>query len=537
MVIMKDLPLDIGTFSNLIENDYIYVDKTKFIHEIYKPGKKFFLSRPRRFGKSLFVSTLKELFRGNKKLFKGLYIYDKWDWEETYPVIHLDLNVDGTSSDELENSLNDLIERIARNFSVELYGSNLKSRFTNLIIEIHNKYNKKLVVLIDEYDKPIIDNITNYNLAEANRETLNNFYGILKSSEEFIQFIFITGVTKLSKTSIFSGLNNVTDITLDYPCICGYTQKELEYYFKDHISKFSVDNNVSNSDLLSLIKEWYNGYSWDGKNKVYNPYSILSLFFKGQFNNYWFESGTPSFLIDFIRNNNNINNNNLSNNNINTLFNSNKTIRGAFPNFRLKKLNFTTLLLQTGYLTIKEADIVVGELPLYKLAIPNKEVNDSLFASIITEYTNDDSEDVVLLSKKILDEIIKKDNSGLQNSFNNLISSIPSLLYGNIKKRDLIESFYHGMLLSWFKLMGFFIEGEVLTSTGRLDAVLKKRDLVVIIEIKYGLTESLDKMVNKAVSQIKDEKYYLQYTDYNVVLLGVAFGDREVKSHVEPLNI
>ncbi|KZX15389.1 ATP-binding protein [Methanobrevibacter filiformis] len=524
---MKDLPLDIGTFSNLIENDYIYVDKTKFIHEIYKPGKKFFLSRPRRFGKSLFVSTLKELFKGNKQLFKDLYIYDKWDWDETYPVIHLDLSVDSTSSDELKNSLNDLIERIARDFSVKLCGSNLKSRFGSLIIEIHKKHNQNVVVLIDEYDKPIIDNITHYDLAEANRKILNNFYGVLKSNDEFIQFIFLTGVTKFSKTSIFSGLNNVTDITLTCPNICGYTQEELEYYFKEYVVKFTKDNNISNLHLLSLIKKWYNGYSWDGENRVYNPYSILSLFFKGQFNNYWFESGTPSFLIDFIRNNSNIN----------VLFNSNKIIRGEFPNFHLKKLDFTTLLLQTGYLTIKEVDIVVGELPSYTLDIPNKEVNDSLFTSIITDYTNEDSEDVISLSSKILNEIIKIDNNGLQNSFNNLISSIPSLLYGNIKKKDLIESFYHGMLLSWFKLMGFFIEGEVLTSKGRLDAVLKKGDLIIIIEIKYSLTESLDKLIDKAISQIKDKKYYSPYIDYNVVLLGVAFGDRSVKSHVESLNI
>ncbi|KZX14567.1 ATP-binding protein [Methanobrevibacter curvatus] len=527
---MKELPLDIGTFPNLIEDGYIYVDKTKFIHEMYKPGKKFFLSRPRRFGKSLLVSTLKELFKGNKKLFKGLYIYGKWDWNETYPIIHLDMSVNSKSNEQLESSLNWSLEMIAYEFNIKLSAPNLESKFKELIFKIRETHDNKIVVLIDEYDKPIIDNLPDYDLAEKNRKSLKDFYGVLKSSEEFIQFIFITGVTKFSKTSIFSGLNNVTDITLTYPCICGYTQKELEYYFKEHINKFSEDNNISNSDLLSLIKKWYNGYSWDGKNKVYNPYSILSLFFKGQFNNYWFESGTPSFLIDFIKNN-------TSNNNINVLFNSNNNIQGEFPNFHLKNLDFTTLLLQTGYLTINEVDIAIGELPSYRLDIPNKEVNDSLFTSIITEYTNEDSVDVIFLARKILDEIIKIDNNGLQNSFNNLISSIPSLLYGNIKEKDLIESFYHVMLLSWFKLMGFFIHGEVLTSTGRLDAVLKKDDLVVIIEIKYNLTESLDKMINKAISQIKDKKYYSPYTGYNVVLLSVAFGDRTVKSHIEPLNI
>ncbi|WP_067092827.1 ATP-binding protein [Methanobrevibacter curvatus] len=530
---MKELPLDIGTFPNLIENGYIYVDKTKYIHEMYKPGKKFFLSRPRRFGKSLLLSTLEELFKGNKKLFEGLYIQDKWDWEKNYPIIKLDLGKRSyDTSDELKLSLNNFVKETAAENKIEISGDLLKDNFAKLIRDIYNKTGKKLVILIDEYDKPIIDNINDYNIADGNCKVLNNFYGVLKSSEEFIQFIFLTGVTKSSKTSIFSGLNNITDITLAYPCICGYTQEELEYYFKEYINKFSEDNDISNSSLLSLIKEWYNGYSWDGENRVYNPYSILSLFFKGQFNNYWFESGTPSFLIDFISNNSNNNNNNL-----NVLFNPNKTIHGEFPNFQLKNLDFTTLLLQTGYLTIKDVDIVVGELPSYTLDIPNKEVNDSLFTSIITEYTNENTGDVVFLARKILDEIIKIDNNGLQNSFDSLISSIPSLLCGNIKKNGLIESFYHGMLFSWFKLMGFFIQGEILTSTGRLDAVFKKEDLVVLVEVKYSLTESLDKMVDKAISQIMDKKYYLPYTDYNVIILGVAFGDREVKSHVEPLNI
>ena len=379
---MKKLPAGISTFSEIIEDNYVYVDKTEHIHKMINTGKTYFLSRPRRFGKSLLVSTLKELFKGNKKLFKDLYVYDKWDWDDKYPVFHLDFGTRAYNTPEqLENSLISFIDRIARDFSLELFEESLPSKFNELISEIHKKTGKKLVVLIDEYDMPIIDCIKNFEIANKNRDILNNFYKVLKASDEHLRFIFLTGVTKFSKTSIFSGLNNINDITLDskFANICGYTQKDLEKCFSKHLDDFSTSNNISCDELLDLIKNWYNGYSWDGKNRLYNPYSILSLFARGEFGNFWFETGTPSFLMDFIENNRE---------ELGVLFKSDTEISGDFPSFHLKNIDFTSLLLQTGYLTIKNANIVVGELPTYELAIPNKEVNLSLFTSIIAKFFN-----------------------------------------------------------------------------------------------------------------------------------------------------
>jgi hypothetical protein len=275
---MKNLPTGIGTFSTLIENDYLYVDKTEYIYKFIKPGQKFFLSRPRRFGKSLLVSVLKELFSANKKLFKDLYIYDKWDWTESYPVIHLDFaSRSYTNPDVLKESLNIFIERKAKEFNIKLSKNNLiKDKFEEIIEKIYLKTNKKVVVLVDEYDKAIIDHIEDVELANKIRAELNSFYSALKH-DEFIEFVFITGVTKFAKTSIFSGLNNLTDLTLSSPLICGYTQGELETYFDDRISDFALDENISKEYLLDLIRQWYNGYSYNGKDFLYNPYSILSL--------------------------------------------------------------------------------------------------------------------------------------------------------------------------------------------------------------------------------------------------------------------
>ncbi|GAA5818874.1 MAG: AAA family ATPase [Methanobrevibacter sp. CfCl-M3] len=525
---MKDLPTDIGTFSTIIENNYLYVDKTKYIYNMAKPGKKYFLSRPRRFGKSLLISTLKELYKGNKKLFKDLYIYDKWDWSKKFPVLHLDMSdLEYYSIDQLKLSLHELVDMFALRFSVNLNNKTLKLKFSELLMQIYSDYGQKVVVLIDEYDKAILDNIADLDLAEEIRKELNNFYGVLKSSDKLLEFVFLIGVSKFSKTSIFSGLNNLTDLTLNqnFSCICGYTQEDLETIFKDYLVNFSKDNNISCDELLVLIKDWYDGYSWDGSNRLYNPYSILSLFTKGEFGNFWFESGTPSFLMDFVRNNKSTN----------ILFDKNMSFSGDFPTFILDKLDFKTLLLQTGYLTIREKYAKPGRLTNYKLAIPNKEVNDSLYNSIIEEFSDDDSLDVFQLANMFLKAIKSCDNKNLQIVFDNLICSVPSILFGKVKK-DMRESNFHIWFLSWFKLMGFFVIGETPTSDGYMDAVLKKDNLIIVCEIKYSLDKDLNNLAQNAISQIYNNKYYSPYTDCDVVLLGVAFGDREVKSIIEPLK-
>lgn len=276
-----------------------------------------------------------------------------------------------------------------------------------------------------------------------------------------------------------------------------------------------------------MIKEWYNGYSWNGETSLYNPYSILSLFSKGIFRNYWFETGTPSFLMDFIKNNEK---------DANILFNPNTVISGDFPNFKLDNIDFTTLLLQTGYLTIKSENIIVGELPTYELAIPNREVNESLFTYIISEFSNEkNSADISKLANKILESIINLDNGSLQDAFDILIANVPAILYNKIKK-DIREANYHLWFLSWFRLMGFFVIAENPSSKGFADIVLKKDNLVIICELKYGINKPLKDLAKDAIMQIKDKEYYKPYLDYNVILLGIAFGYREIKSYIEPLK-
>ena len=342
-----------------------------------------------------------------------------------------------------------------------------------------------------------------------------------------MRFIFLTGVSKFSKTSIFSGLNNLDDISIDsnFSTICGYTQEELENYFSGYIDKLSNKNNISFQKLLILIRDWYNGYSWDGETRLYNPYSIISLFKKGIFRNYWFETGTPSHLMDFIERNPQ---------DAHVLFQENIEIEGDFPHFDLEEIDLTTLLLQTGYLTIKKEHIVIGELPTYDLAIPNNEVKVSLFSFIIKRISKQKPRDINTLGKKISQAIATLDNILLQEALDTLLATIPAVIYGKVKK-DIREDYYHMLFLSMLNLIGFFAIGEAPGSKGTPDIVIKKDNLVVVCELKYSLDEPLEGLATKAINQIKNKEYYKLYLNYDIVLLAVAFGDREAKSLLETL--
>ena len=293
---MKKLPIGIQTFSEIRTENYIYIDKTKLAYALIENGKYYFLSRPRRFGKSLFIDTLKNIFESKKELFKGLYIYDKLDWAKSFPVININF-AGGVIRDEklLNEKITNKLFEIAGNYEITLKYKNISDQFEELIKKIHNKFNRKVVILIDEYDKPILDNITDPSMASDMRDGLKNLYSVIKGTDEYIKFVFLTGVSKFSKVSIFSGLNNLEDITLneDYATICGYTQNDLETSFASHLENVDMDK----------LREWYNGYNFLGDN-VYNPFDIL-LFIKNRFkyNSYWFSTGTPSFLIYLIKQN------------------------------------------------------------------------------------------------------------------------------------------------------------------------------------------------------------------------------------------
>ncbi|MFN8579212.1 MAG: AAA family ATPase [Candidatus Sericytochromatia bacterium] len=344
---MKNLPLGIQTFRKIIESNNLYVDKTKDIYNLISANDSlyYFFSRPRRFGKSLLITTLEEIFLGNKELFKDLYIYDKIKWKK-YPVIRIDFNALNYThgSEGFEKNLTNKIISIYDNYNLIIKGSNYKELFESLIIELSKI--DKVVILIDEYDKPIVEVIEDIELTKSNRRILKSFYETIKSCDEYIKFCFLTGVSKFSKVSVFSSLNNLKDLTLDkkYSTMLGYTQEELEFYFQDRINELAQELEGSYKEAKDILKLWYNGYSWDAKNFVYNPFSILNVLDDKKINNYWFKSGTPTLLIKLIKEKE-INVEGLKN------FIASDAL---LDSFEIDNIRFESLLFQTGYLTIKE---------------------------------------------------------------------------------------------------------------------------------------------------------------------------------------
>lgn len=374
----KLLPLGVQTFSKMIKRNYLYVDKTKEIFTLLSSGGQYyFLSRPRRFGKSLLVSTLKEILSGNKELFKGLWIYDKIQWE-TYPVIHIDfLGLNYTSTDELIDTLHYLVNQNARYHDVKLEEKTYDKRFRELVQKLSQR--NKVVVLVDEYDKPIIDFIDQKETALKNRSILKSFYGNLKGLDEYLKFAFITGVSKFSRVSVFSDLNNLDDITLDkqYTTMLGYTHEELGRYFDPWLEELEIRFKKEKKYIIEDIKQWYNGYSWDGENFVYTPHSILNLFKKEFFDNYWFASATPTFLIKQIQ---------TFHTPVEKLENyeSDGTI---FESFDIDRMNVISLLFQTGYLTIKKVEEISLTTRMYYLSYPNMEVKESFLKHLFSEFS------------------------------------------------------------------------------------------------------------------------------------------------------
>ena len=298
---MKKYPIGIQDFRKIREEDYVYVDKTKIIHQLLMRGSYYFLSRPRRFGKSLLLSTINEIFSGSRELFKGLWIENNWDWDKKLPIIHLKFSKSDYQELGLRQALINELDKSAVKLNIVLSRPTLKERFEELIVKA--SVLGKVVLLIDEYDKPIIDYLEQPEKANENRDILKQFYSIIKDSDPFIRFLLITGVSQFTKVSIFSDLNNLTDITLRSPfnTLLGITQNEVEEYFSDELAHIAQRDELNTETLMEKIKTWYNGYSWDAKETVYNPFSLLNFIQYGQFDNYWFSTGTPTFLVNIIR--------------------------------------------------------------------------------------------------------------------------------------------------------------------------------------------------------------------------------------------
>jgi Protein of unknown function (DUF1703)./Predicted AAA-ATPase. len=498
---MKYLPIGIQTFRDIIEGGFYYVDKTPFIPKL--TSKYYFLSRPRRFGKSLFLDTLKEAFSGNKELFKGLYLYDNWNWDKRYPVITINFTSGVMSSSQLlKKNIHHILETNAKRYELNLEEKEvINIKFEELITKIYQKHNMPVVVLVDEYDKPILDAIENIEVAKENREILKDFYSVLKGMDPYLKLVFLTGVSRFSKVTIFSGLNQLNDITVDrnFSTICGYTQSELESVFEDRLKDFDKEK----------IKQWYNGYSWLGE-RVYNPFDILLLFDKKTFKPYWFETGTPTFLIK--------------------MFMKNRYYIPELENLEvgdeiLSKLDVDNirvenLLFQAGYLTIKE---FLEEDGVYILSYPNLEVRKSLNNALLF-YLDFDASKITKTELNIKQILKEKNIDKLKDAIYTFFASIPHDWY---RKNDIdsYEGFYASIVYALFNGAGLNVIAEDNTNKGQIDLTVFNQDSVYIIEFK--VVE--DKEEGVALKQIKEKRYYEKYkSKYNdIYLIGIEFSKKD----------
>ncbi len=498
---LKKLPIGIQTFKDIIEEDYLYIDKTPEAYELISSYKYAFLSRPRRFGKSLFLDTLRNIFEGKKELFKGLYIYDKWDWEVKYPVIKISWDGKNRSLDDLKDKTAKFLLDNQRKLGIECESTNQIICFEELIQKASQKYNQKVVILIDEYDKPILDVIEDVEQAKEHREFIKGLYSVIKGCDEYVKFAFLTGVSKFSKSSIFSGLNMLEDISLTpkFGNICGYTQEDIETTFKPYL--VGVD--------MERFKNFYNGYNFL-KDDIYNPFDTLK-FIKNDFkySNYWFSSGTPTFLIKLIKEKNYF----LPN--LSNLIVDEKLL----DSFDVENLDLEVILYQSGYLTIDE--MIEEDWGIeYKLKLPNKEVKTSL-NDIIIKYLTDNNN-----SREFKSPILKSLKNAILEEFKNtLISLFASIPYNNYVKNRIpsYEGYYASVIYSYLASLGIEIVAEDVTNRGRIDLTLFIEDKIYILEFK------VDGLKGEALKQIQEKNYAQKYTQKNkeIYLVGIEFDSSE----------
>lgn len=496
----RKLPIGIQTFSEIRLGGYYYVDKTALALDLVNNGKHYFLSRPRRFGKSLFLDTLKELFEGNEALFEGLAAHEQWDWSVKYPVIRFSFGRKNYNQQQsLAESLNQQLTRIEQAFDVKRQFDDAGSRFADLMDNIKAKTKLPVVILIDEYDKPILDAINSPDIARENRDFLRGFYGTIKDYDAHIKFSFLTGVSKFSKVSLFSGLNNLTDITLDprYSILCGYTENDIDTVFAAELEGLDREQ----------IREWYNGYNWLGEG-VYNPFDVLQLFYRREFKNYWFETGTPTFLVDLIRTQR-IPTPNLA---------SRNSDEALLSSFDLENMPIEAVMFQTGYLTIKDSTDLGGN-RFYRLGYPNKEVYQSLNNSLLQFFVQN-TETQVTQRMQLYSLLLENDFDGLKQLFHSFFASIPHHWYSNNEIQN-YEGYYASVFYSYFAALGLDVTVEDCTNFGRIDMTLKFNSQVYIFEFK--VVELAPE--GNALQQIKDKAYADKYRSMNqpIHLIGVEF--------------
>ncbi|MGM9748219.1 MAG: AAA family ATPase, partial [Candidatus Cryptobacteroides sp.] len=451
-------PIGIQDFEKIRRDGFVYVDKTDFVYRMIEKGGYYFLSRPRRFGKSLLVSTLEAYFSGKKELFQDLAIAAlEKDWIQ-YPVLRLDLSgADYNSQSVFDSKLNAFLKYYEEIYSSVSNEPVASVRFDALIEAAYNKTGKPVVILIDEYDKPIVDNLGDNALADTFRKQLQGFYSVMKSKDAFIKFGFLTGVSKIGKLSVFSGLNNLKDISMDarYASICGLSEKDLKNYFRKSIKELAEANDISVKDCFAQLARMYDGYHFcQNSVGIYNPFSVFNTFETGEFENYWFETATPSFLIRFLQ----AGHYKLEN------ITKNKVTIAVLKGVNSERPNAITLLYQTGYLTIRNYD---KSSRLYSLGYPNKEVEDSFVESLSEFYTPIEKKPDVFSVYSFVEDIQTGNVEMLMRRFTAFFADMDYQIMGDD------ELYFQNTMYVMLKLIGQQVQVERHTSNGRIDILVQ----------------------------------------------------------------
>ena len=501
----RKLPIGIQTFREIREEGCYYVDKTAYAHRLAEGGKHYFLSRPRRFGKSLFVDTLKELFEGNEPLFQGLAVHDRWDWSVRHPVLRLDFSGRNfTEPGHLDTNLTAQLDAAERRTGVGAPYSAGPERFARLIEALHEHTGQRVVILVDEYDKPVLDALETPELARANRDYLRGLYSAIKFSDAHVKFTLLTGVSKFSKVSLFSGLNNLLDITLEpaYSAMCGYTEQDLDAVFAPELPGLDRDE----------IRRWYNGYSWLGEEKVYNPFDILLLFRRRRFQAYWFETGTPTFLIDTLLRRR------IASPDLDGMTGTDALLSA----FDVEEMTTEALLFQTGYLTIQDVEERDGRIR-YRLGYPNREVRQSLNECLLYALLPEAARR--LAENDPLRELLAvNDFARIEALFRAVFASIPHQWHTN---NDIAqyEGYYASVFYSCFAAQGFDLAAEESSARGRADMAFRFNGHVYLFEFKTVGKEP----EGAAMAQLREKGYADKYRHLGepIHLIAVEFSREE----------
>ena len=505
---MQDLPFSLQSFSRLKELHCLYVDKTKYAYDLIVQQQSFFLARPRRFGKSLFVSTLEEILKGNRELFEGLFIEkSSYTWP-VYGVIHLDFGpINSTCAATVQTSLCKTLTRIARQYSLPLKLDVLdpNQALIELVDALYDKY-KKVAILIDEYDHPILQVLEDPQVTQV-QAVLQSFFTTVKSLNKQVHFLFITGVSMFSKAGVFSGMNNPQNISMDpqFAGICGYTDEELDLYFPEYITAWADSENIPFKEVREGLRTWYNGYRFSEKPlSVYNPFSILNALHRKQFQNFWFETGSPSFVIKQLQNK--------YRQKEWALFDLEhfKSSRSLLGTIDMDTIPLPTLLFQTGYLTLASYDKQANN---YRLKFPNHEVKTALNQHLLPLLTNADSESVDYISTELKPLLNAGDVEGAISCFTTLFSQVPYQLH--LPQ----EQFYHGLFQIACHAAGLKAQSEYSTSHARIDLILDLPNRLYVVEIKFNEPPEV------ALAQIEERRYYEPFLKglKPITLLGLSF--------------